>query len=84
MTGIAISKFIRRKTLQSQDNNGDKHQIAGWILFIFCAIFFLASSLRNQDILTLLGSIIFLVACAVFLVPLIRSYKNETGKTNRV
>jgi hypothetical protein len=25
-----------------------KYQIAGWILFIICAIFFIASSLKNH------------------------------------
>ena len=49
------------------------YEIVGWILFIICAIFFAASSLKNRDILTFIGSIIFLIACIVFLIPLIRS-----------
>ena len=52
-----------------------KCQLAGWILFIICAIFFVASSLKNQDILTFIASVIFLIACIVFLIPLVRSRK---------
>ena len=47
-----------------------KFQLFGWILFIFCAIFFILSSLKNHDTLTFIGSVIFLVACIVFLIPL--------------
>ena len=52
-----------------------KCQLAGWILFIICAIFFIASSLKNHDILTFIGGAIFLIACFVFLIPLVRSNK---------
>jgi len=61
-----------------------KYQITGWILFIICAIFFMAASLVNHDMLTLFGSVIFLIACFVFLVPIIaecratRDDKNES------
>jgi hypothetical protein len=52
-----------------------KYQIVGWILFVFCALFFIVSSLKNHDTLTLIGSFIFLIACIVFLIPIIRAYK---------
>jgi predicted membrane channel-forming protein YqfA (hemolysin III family) len=55
------------------------YPLAGWILFIICAIFFIASSLKNHDTLTFIGSVIFLIACIVFLVPLVRpGSKRET------
>ena len=54
-----------------------KYQLAGWILFIICAIFFVASSLKNHDILTFIGSFLFLIACIVFLIPLIKSRKKS-------
>jgi len=65
---------------EKQDNykrQAIKYQIAGWILFISCAIFFIVSSLKNQDILTFIGSVIFLIACIVFIIPLIRTNKNK-------
>ena len=44
-------------------------QVLGWILFITCAIFYLAAGIRARDLLSILGSLIFLVACFVFLIP---------------
>ena len=52
-----------------------KYQLWGWMLFIVCALIFIASSIRMGDILMLIGSIFFLVACFVFLVPLLKSPK---------
>ena len=52
-----------------------RSQLAGWLLFIVCALFFIASSVHNRDILTFIGSVIFLVACMVFIVPVLRESK---------
>ena len=41
----------------------------GWLLFLVCAGFFIASSIESNDILGLVGSIIFLIACVVFITP---------------
>jgi len=58
-------------------------QLVGWMLFIMCAIFFIASSVRNHDILTFIGSVIFLIACIVFLIPIFRpNEKVEPGTKN--
>ncbi|CAB5083944.1 hypothetical protein D3OALGA1CA_4208 [Olavius algarvensis associated proteobacterium Delta 3] len=59
-----------------------KCQLSGWSLFILCAILFIASSLKNQDILTFIGSAIFLIACIVFIIPLVIS-KKRGGKSGR-
>ncbi len=48
------------------------YQLAGWTLFVLCAACFIVSSVQHGDLLALVGSAIFLVACIVFLVPLIR------------
>jgi len=52
-----------------------KYQVAGWILFIICAIFFIVASIMNHDILTFMGSVIFLIACIVFLLPIVKASK---------
>jgi hypothetical protein len=52
-----------------------KYQLSGWILFIICAILFMTSSLKNQDTLTFIGSVIFFVACIIFIIPLVKSKK---------
>ena len=72
----------KKKTASKMKENQEKQivqkikwQIAGWILFILCAVFYITSSLKNNDVLTLIGSVIFLVACIVFVIPLVRSIK---------
>jgi hypothetical protein len=46
-----------------------KLQIFGWVLFILSACGFIASSLRSGDVLGLIGGVLFLLACVVFLIP---------------
>ncbi len=48
-----------------------KFNLWGWLLFIVCAIFFIASATINGDILYLIGSIVFLFACLIFILPLV-------------
>jgi hypothetical protein len=45
------------------------------MLFILCAAFFILSSIRSGDMLALSGSLIFLIACGFFLVPLVRAMR---------
>jgi predicted membrane channel-forming protein YqfA (hemolysin III family) len=54
-----------------KDKRNLKFHLWGWVLFILCAGFFIASSIKNKDMLTLIGSIVFLIACVVFIIPLI-------------
>ncbi|GMQ76649.1 MAG: hypothetical protein BMS9Abin01_1936 [Gammaproteobacteria bacterium] len=49
-----------------------KLEVWGWCLFIASAVFFVASTVRSGDLLGLVGSLIFLFACIVFLVPCLR------------
>ena len=49
----------------------------GWMLFIICAAFFIASSIKNRDILSLVASIIFLIACGVFIISLVKKEKRK-------
>jgi hypothetical protein len=46
-----------------------RFQILGWVLFIVSALGFIASSIKNGDMLGLIGGAFFLVACFVFLIP---------------
>lgn len=41
----------------------------GWILFLLCAVVFVAVGIRDGDALMTLGSALFLAACVLFLVP---------------
>lgn len=52
--------------------NGMKWVVAGWLLFVVSALFFIAAAWRTGDLLALAGGIFFLVACFSFLVPIVR------------
>jgi hypothetical protein len=56
---------------KNRRTKAENFQLGIWGLFIASAGFFTASSLRNGDILSLLGSLFFLVACFVAIVPLV-------------
>lgn len=45
-------------------------QMAGWLLFIVCALLFIAAGWVQRDPLTLAGSVVFLAACFCFAIPL--------------
>jgi predicted membrane channel-forming protein YqfA (hemolysin III family) len=68
-----------KETMENHKRQDLKYHLFGWILFIVCAIFFIASSLKNGDTLTFFGSILFLIACIVFLIPLFKTIK-KNGK----
>lgn len=46
--------------------------ISGWVLFIVCALFYIVASLESGSWLSLIGSVVFLLACFAFLIPLLR------------
>jgi hypothetical protein len=48
----------------------------GWILFTISALSFIASSLRNGDLVGLLGGLFFLLACVAFLASYIGTHKD--------
>ncbi len=50
-------------------------QILGWLLFVASAVAFTVQSVRAHDLLGLIGSLLFLLACLVFLAPLLRRPK---------
>ena len=55
-----------------------RYQLWGWILFIASAIFFMAASINAGDPISLVGGALFLVACFVFLAPLIAQLLQAT------
>ena len=61
-----------------------RFQLWGWILFIFSALFFMASSIRTGDPVSLIGGLLFLVACFVFLVPLVAEMLEGSSSLSRL
>jgi len=70
-----------KENQKNQISQEIKYQLAGWMLFVICAIFFIASSLKNHDNLTFIGGVIFLIACIVFLIPLVKTNKETENDT---
>ena len=70
-----------KENQKNQIGHEINYQLVGWILFIICAIFFVASSLKNHDILTFIGAVIFLIACIIFLIPLVKRNKKAENDT---
>jgi hypothetical protein len=60
-----------------------RYQLWGWILFIGSAIFFMVASIRADDPVSLIGGTLFLVACFVFLVPLLAELKATASNSSR-
>jgi F0F1-type ATP synthase assembly protein I len=48
----------------------DRLQLIGWLLFVVCAVFYIVSSLESGSISSLIGSVLFLIACFLFMIPL--------------
>jgi len=65
--------------MPTNDKNRErKFHLYGWVLFLVCAFFFIASGIKGGDFLTVAGSFIFLAGCVVFIIPLV--VKNNQGK----
>ena len=71
---IQINAWVRLMSQHAQHH----YQLWGWILFIGSAIFFMASSIRADDPVSLTGGALFLVACFVFLVPLVAEFRAKS------
>lgn len=62
--------------------NAFSFQLLGWILFIICALFYIAANIRSGDWLCLTGSILFLMACVVFVTPMVLKPAKRSEKKN--
>jgi len=58
--------------MDNKEKSDRAYHIVGWVLFIVCALFFIGASIDAGDAVMGAGSVIFLVACIVFLIPLVR------------
>lgn len=45
----------------------DRRELWGWMLFLLCSLLFLAAAIRDGDLLIGVASLVFLVACVLFL-----------------
>lgn len=45
----------------------NRQQMVGWLLFVGCALFYGIANVRARDWLSLVGTILFVAACLVFM-----------------
>jgi len=67
-----------RKENRMPERNQERErrfQLYGWLLFAVCSFFFIADSAAAGSAVGIIGSVIFLLACIVFLIPLVRRAK---------
>lgn len=57
--------------LTKSENKERKYHLLGWVLFLMCACCFIAASIKSGDTLYLIGSIVFFIACILFIIPLV-------------
>ena len=53
-----------------------RYQLIGWTLFLICAVLFTLAGISAGDALTIAASVIFLLACLVFMIPLIKAVRD--------
>ena len=61
----------------SEKENTDnlRYQLLGSGIFVLCALLFTFSGVRARDMLTIAGSLIFLLACVVFIIPVVKAFR---------
>lgn len=58
--------------MEQRMSRDERYQLVGWVLFIVCALFYIAASIESGSVTSFIGSVVFLVACFVFVIPLLR------------
>lgn len=72
MRSRVLGSGSRRRRTGRSERALRRLDLWGWILFLVCALLFTAAGLRDGDLLITVGSLLFLVACVLFLVPYLR------------
>jgi len=54
-----------------------RFHMTGWLLFVVSAVFFIWAAVRSEDIVGLIASGVFFLACLFFLWPLWRNRPNR-------
>lgn len=59
-------------------SNQDEHKwhLAGWISFVVGSILFIVDSIRSGNMIALVASLLFLIGCVQFTVPLIYNIRD--------
>jgi len=50
----------------------ERSQLVGLLGFILAGLVFVAVGVRSDDLLTVLGSVLWIVSCLIWMIPLVR------------
>ncbi len=50
-----------------------RSQMAGLVGFILAGLLFVATGVRSGDVLTIVGSVLWIASCVIWMIPLVRS-----------
>ncbi|MEM8971920.1 MAG: hypothetical protein AAGD43_07665 [Pseudomonadota bacterium] len=79
ITGSWIETDVRREKGDVNELLSWRFNVCGWILFVLSALGYCWSSIQAGDPVSLIASLLFLIACLVFLVPLMANRPNQRG-----
>ena len=54
-----------------------RFHLMGWLLFLVCSVLFIIESLSTGSTVGLVASVVFLVGCIVFIIPLVIGWNKE-------
>jgi hypothetical protein len=77
---LPVAEFREENVMSDNGSPERKFHLMGWLLFLVCAGFFIASGVAEGNIVSIAGSAIFLVGCVVFIIPLMM--KRNPNKDN--
>ncbi len=65
-----------REGIWIADMDENRFQISGLVGFIFSGFVFIAAGINSGDTLTILGSVVWVLSCLVWIFPLLKPKKN--------
>ena len=60
-----------------------KFHVWGWFFFVTSAVLYIVSSIKNGDVVGLAASVLFLLGCGVFMVPLVDEIRASRADKTR-
>jgi len=67
----------REPAMRERKKRDLKAQLWGWVLFVISAVLFTLSGVRAHDIVAVAASLVFLLGCVVFIVPLVQAMSHD-------
>jgi uncharacterized membrane protein YtjA (UPF0391 family) len=62
---------------EDEKNQELKIQLWGWGIFVICSVLFIISGLRARDVVATIASVLFLIGCVIFMIPLVKAIKRD-------